>query len=76
MRLEGYVWGPSAAHGQAVALVCADVGNPRVTLATARAALVDPLEDVLVERGVLDRAELHQRRHQARRIDDVDGWAL
>jgi hypothetical protein len=76
MRLDGYVWGPSAAHGQAVALVCSDVGDPRVTLESGLSGVDDPLEDVLVERGILDRTELGARRHLARRVDDVDGWAL
>jgi hypothetical protein len=76
MRLDGYVWGPSAAHGQSVALVCADLGDPRVTLAGGLSGVGDPLEDLLVQRGLLDRTELQARRHLARRIDDVDGWAL
>ena len=75
MRLDGYVWGNSE-HGQAVALVCSDVSSPRVTLAGGPSGVPDPLEDLLLERGVLDRAELRQRRHEARRVDDVDGWAL
>jgi len=76
MRLDGYVWGPSAVHGQAVALVCSDVGETRVTLESGLTGVDDPLEDVLVERGILDRTELRARRHLARRVDDVDGWAL
>src|SRR5262245_10735473 len=75
MLLEGYVWGPSAPHGQAVALACSDAGAPRVTLA-GQSNVRDPLLDLLVERGVLDRGELAARRHAARRVDDVDGWAL
>jgi len=33
MLFEGYVWGPSATHGQSVAVVCSE--EPRVTLAGA-----------------------------------------
>jgi len=69
MRLEGYVWGDGA-HGQAVAIVCADVGEPRVTLAGATP--VTNILDVLLDKGILDRAEVHA----ARRVADVDGWAL
>ena len=69
MRLEGYVWG-SGAHGQAVALVCADAGEPRVTLAGA-SPVVNML-DVLFEKGMLDRADVHAARH----VTDVDAWAL
>jgi hypothetical protein len=75
MRLEGYVWGRTQDHGQAVALVCADLGTPRVTLAGV-ADVADPLEELLVERGLVDRAELDRRRHAARRVDDVDAWPL
>src|SRR3954447_20147858 len=76
MRLDAYVWGNSAAHGQAVALVCSDKRHPRVTLDAGLSGVDEPLEDLLVERGVLDRAELQERRHLARRCDDVDAWAL
>jgi hypothetical protein len=69
MRLEGYVWGPGA-HGQAVALVCSDDAEPRVTLAGATP--IANVFDVLLDRGLLDRAELHA----ARRVVNVDGWTL
>src|SRR5215472_3895743 len=36
MLFEGYVWGPSATHGQSVAVVCSE--EPRVTLAGATPA--------------------------------------
>jgi hypothetical protein len=75
MVLEGYVWGQGA-HGQAVALVCADVGEPRVTLAGATGAGADELVELLVDNGLLDLTRLQARRHAARRVADIDGWAL
>jgi hypothetical protein len=76
MRIRGYLWGRRGDRGLAVALVCSDVSAPRVTLERGMTGVEDPLEHLLIERGVLDRAELQQRRHAARRVDDVDGWAL
>lgn len=78
MRLEGYMWGPGS-HGQAVALVCVDAGEPRVTLAGATPIADGGLEWLLVEKGVLnedDLATLRQQRHAARRVTDLDGWPL
>ena len=78
MRLEGYVWGPGS-HSQAVALVCADAGEPRVTLAGSTPIADGGLEALLMQRGVLnedDLATLRQQRHAARRVADLDGWLL
>jgi hypothetical protein len=77
MRLEGYVWGPGT-HGQAVALACADAGEPRVTLAGAT-PIADGFQALLIEKGLLsddDLGALRLRQHAARRVIDVDGWPL
>jgi hypothetical protein len=75
MVLEGYVWGQGA-HGQAVALVCADVGEPRVTLAGATGSSADEVVGLLIDKGLLDLSALQARRHAARRVADIDAWAL
>jgi hypothetical protein len=69
MHVEGYVWG-NGAHGQAVALMCVDAGEPRVTL--AEVTPVVNVFHVLLDKGILDRAEVHA----ARRVADIDAWAL
>jgi hypothetical protein len=72
------VWGPGS-HGQAVALVCADAGEPRVTLAGATLTSDDGLAALLIDKGVLtdsDLARLRQQRHAARRVADLDAWPL
>jgi hypothetical protein len=77
MRLEGYVWGLGR-HGQAVALMCADIAEPRVTLLGAT-AIPGGVEALLVARGVLtddDLAALRQQQHAARRVADLDAWSL
>lgn len=63
MRLEGFVWGSSTAHGQAVALLCTEQTEPRVTLASATP---------------LDLAHLlsKDRLLAQRQVADIDAWDL
>jgi hypothetical protein len=86
MVVEGYVWGAAPA-GPAVAIVCADVREPRVTLDGVQAwPRDDALQDligVLQEKRVFDDHDLEtlterirQRRHAARRIENLDAWKL
>jgi hypothetical protein len=86
MLVEGYVWGQTAA-GLAVAIVCADVREPRVTLAGVQAwprdNVLEDLVGVMEENGTLDKPaveklteRIRQRRHAARRVADVDAWRL
>jgi hypothetical protein len=79
MRLT-YVWGEGL-DGQAIALVCEDIREPRVTLEGGSPGFDDlhELVAVLRSRGVLgdaDLDELWSRRHAARRVANVDAWPL
>jgi hypothetical protein len=86
MVVEGYVWGAAAA-GLAVAIVCADVREPRVTLdgvhAWPRDDVVLDLIGVLQEKRVFDEHDIETltgrirgRRHAARRVENPDAWKL
>jgi hypothetical protein len=86
MVVEGYVWG-DAPEGLGVALVCADVREPRVTLEGVQAwppdDALDDLIAVLQEKGTLTDADLDAlaqrvrfRRHAARRVANINAWNL
>jgi len=84
MVLDGYVWGADQAGSvQAVALACADVHEPSVTLAgidaRPRDAVLDDLiavlraKSVLGDQDVLDlRERIRQRRHAALRVSNIN----
>jgi hypothetical protein len=81
MRLT-YVWGEGF-DGQAIALMCEDIHEPRVTIASGSFRFdfdeVPELLALLKARGVLGDAELEElssRRHAARRVANVDAWPL
>ncbi len=69
MLLEGFVWGASTAHGQAVALVCTEQVEPRVTLAGAS---TPDLLGALLRKGLLGPDDVMELR----RVQDVDAWEL
>jgi hypothetical protein len=71
MLLEGFVWGSSTRHGQAIALVCSEHVEPRVTLAGAT-PLEPRLLALLTQRGALAHAEVLALRE----VQDVDAWDL
>jgi hypothetical protein len=79
MRLE-YVWGERP-EALVVVLRGEDALEARVTLHTASPA-TDPLGELLSllkAKGVVDEDDLdqlRQRRHAARRVENVDGWSL
>lgn len=86
MRLDSYVWGQGA-HGQAVALVCSDLAEPRVTLETPPVSAVSTLLEttlaVLHDRGVLPTEALDELRtrardthHATRQAPAIDAWPL
>jgi hypothetical protein len=75
MRVE-YVWGERS-EGLAVAVTCADVAEPRVTVAGL--SRLDPVPELIAAlraSGVLNEDVLRQQRHAARRVADVDAWSL
>ncbi|MBV9324863.1 MAG: hypothetical protein JO352_13865 [Chloroflexi bacterium] len=74
MRLSGYVWGERF-EGLVVVVACADIREPRVTLAGFDGDPVDDFED-LIALGAVDADALRQRRHARRRVQNVDGWEL
>jgi hypothetical protein len=74
MRLSGYVWGEGS-EGLAVALALEDVREPRVTVSGFDGPIAADFEDLL-ELATLDHDEFRRRRHQRRRVADVDGWPL
>jgi hypothetical protein len=69
--LEGFVWGTSTRHGKAVALVCSEEVEPRVTLAGAT-SLEPRVLALLTQRGVLTHAEVLALCE----VQDVDAWDL
>jgi len=71
MLLEGFVWGTSTRHGQAVALVCSEELEPRITLAGAT-SLEPRLLALLTQRGALTHAEVLALSE----VQDVDAWDL
>jgi hypothetical protein len=71
MLLEGFVWGPSTRHAKAVALVCSEQLEPRVTLAGAT-SLEPRVLALLTQRGVLMHAEVLALCE----VQDVDAWDL
>jgi hypothetical protein len=79
-----YVWGgagQAGRAGQAVALVCAELGEPRVRLAGATLGddRLGDLVRLLAGRGVLTAGDLEQlraQRHARRRVVAVDDWRL
>ena len=73
MRVESYVWGPGS-HGEGVALVCADVHEPRITLAGSRtepapAASMDALLALLADKGLVSVGEAADVRERAFAVD-------
>jgi hypothetical protein len=79
MRVS-YVWGERP-EGLVVVLRSEDAGEARVTLAGASPPgdLVGELLSLLQAKGVVDDDDLdqlRQRRHAARRVENVDGWSL
>jgi hypothetical protein len=75
-----YVWGERP-EGRVAVVRGQDVREPRVSVRTAT-TVVDPSADLLAvlrAKGILgdaDLDELRQQRHLARRVADVDAWAL
>lgn len=75
MRVD-YVWGERS-EGPAVAVVCADVAEPRVTVAgLSRIDVFAELVSALRASGALNEEVLRQERHTARRVADIDAWTL
>jgi hypothetical protein len=70
MLLEGFVWGASNKHGQAIALVCSEQLEPRVTASGATSLEAQLL--ALLTRNVPHTTELLELRH----VQDVDAWDL
>jgi hypothetical protein len=86
MLIEGYVWGEGP-DGLAVALVCADIREPRVTLDGVHGwpsdDTVDDLVGTLRAKGLLDEQDLdalaeriRHRRHTQRRVSNINAWKL
>jgi hypothetical protein len=69
MHLSGYVWGERP-EGRVVVLACEDVSEARVTVRGFDGPTHE-LEDLIAQHD-----ELILRRHERRRVRDVDAWHL
>jgi hypothetical protein len=70
MRVSGYVWGETA-DGPAVVVACEDVVEPRVTVEGFSSGTSQEVDDLIAADEVLI-----SRRHERRRVKDVDAWRL
>jgi hypothetical protein len=68
--VAGFVWGMSSTHGQAIALVCSEQTEPRVTASGATSLEAQLL--ALLARNVPHTTDLLELRH----VKDVDAWDL